>query len=140
MASTGITRISLTSAVLLTVMGCATTQQPQAVRRVTPVEWDGVVECLTLSARASKLDPVVAERVFTAQTKWSSFGIEESVWFRLAPIKEGFVVLSGFLATDARAGGSAPISGTSQETRRVRRQLDQQCLGKYAVADTAQSD
>ncbi len=123
---------------LLGVGACAHTPYQLTARRITPPQWDEVVECLTLAAQANGVQ---------ARTNdWAvSFGIAVNQWrseviqFIWGPHNvPGYTVKSRIVVTDARLGRE-PMEGATQETRRLRQQVDQQCLQAYPVADSARA-
>jgi hypothetical protein len=95
-----------------------------------------VIECVTLSARASDLAVFVEDfrvRVPTAGRR----GIHEDIWFVWdARGVRGFTVRSVMQVQNDRGGWTEPMDGATQETRRIRRQLDQQCSESYPIAES----
>jgi hypothetical protein len=124
-------------AALLLVCSCASTPYRTVARRITPPQWDTVVECVTMAARASGKEVFVTDFGVSVPTYVKrQWGIEDIQFIWGPKTSSAFVVHSRIVARDARAGNLEPMEGPSQETRRLRQQLDQQCLQSYPVADT----
>lgn len=131
----------LSAAVVTAFLGvgaCAHTPYQLTARRITPPQWDEVVECVTMAAHAYGTHVTTSE--------WAvSFGIAVNQW-RSEDIQfiwgqhnvPGYTVKSRIVVTDGRLGRE-PMEGATQETRRLRQQVDQQCLNAYPAADSARA-
>lgn len=119
---------------LLAMTGCATTPHRIEPRRVSPPEWGAVVECVTLAARASGKEVMVSDFALSIPTYVKRGWGSEDILFVWGP---AHTVQSKIQVRDLRQGNRVPMEGASQETRRLRQQLDQQCLKAYPVAMNA---
>jgi hypothetical protein len=124
---------------LLGVGACAHTPYQLAARRITPPQWDEVVECVTMAAQANGSQARTSD--------WAvSFAIPVRQGWRMEDIQfiwgphnvPGYTVKSHIVVTDERLGRE-PMEGATQETRRLRQQVDQQCLNAYPVANSARA-
>ena len=116
---------------LLVTAGCATVSHRIEPRRVSPQEWGAVVDCVTLAARASGKEVVASEFGLSIPTYVKGIWGVEDIQFVWGP---SHTVQSTIKVRDARQGNRVPMEGASQETRRLRQQLDQQCLQAYPLA------
>jgi hypothetical protein len=120
---------------LASMSGCASAPWRIADHRVAPAEWAAIIECVTMSARASGRDPFVEEARVQVPF-WTRRGVQEDILFVLVPYGNSeYTVRSKIAIQDVRNGKGQPMQGASQETRRLQQQLDQQCLTAYPILE-----
>lgn len=136
MTNSSALRQSLTiSASLTCAIGCATTPWRYGEHRVAPSQWASVVECVTMSARASGRDAFIDE-THVQVPFWTRRGVQEDIFFVLVPFGyTEYTVRSKTKVLDIRNGRGEPMQGASQETRRLQQQLDEQCLKAYPIVE-----
>jgi hypothetical protein len=125
-------------AALLAMAACATTPYRLAERRVTATQWGGVAECVTLSARASQRHVDVGDSAIRVSV-YLPRDLQEHIWFLRRSNEPDYAVRSVVRIFDPRAGNGRPLTGATQETRRLRQQLDSQCLGTFPIANDTSS-
>jgi hypothetical protein len=111
--------------------GCARATHRIEPRRVSPPEWSAVVDCVTLAARASGKEVVVSEFALSIPANVKGIWRSEDIVFMWGP---SHTVQSKINVRDSRQGNRVPMEGATQETRRLRQQVDQQWLTAYPVA------
>lgn len=131
MHNTSLRRIGF-PATLLVVAACASAPHRIVAHNLTPTQWDTVVECVTLGARASGREAVVEDFVVWVPTDINTWRSED-ILFEWGP-RTNFKAKSSVRARDARGGRQEPMEGASPATRRLRQQLDHQCLQAYPIA------
>lgn len=65
--------------------------------------------------------------------------LQERSWFLRRSTDSGYGVRTVVRVFDSRAGNAQPLTGATQETRRLRQQLDGHCLGTYPVDNDTSS-
>ena len=125
----------LSCAILL--CACASLPYRIADRRITPLQWEAVRECVIMSASAAGKESVVADFAVSVPTYTKRGGIEDIRFRWESHGGPGFTVRSELVVRDIRQGLLAPMQGASVETRRLRQQLDQQCLQSYPIVERA---
>ncbi len=128
---------------MLVLVGCATARPAaMAARVISSAEWDTVVDCVVLSARASELYAEVdtagisVTPGFTplAQNRSATrIGVVGTVRVTKVMSADGLRITSEAFNWDpaaVRRGASKPASAA----RAVAQQLDAQCLSGYPVA------
>lgn len=121
-------------AVMLIPAACATSAHRMVARSITPPQWTDVVECVSLHARTN--ETWVDESGYTVRVgrNLRNGGLEEILFVREPTGLPTFTVSSRTRMHDPRVAWRAPLDGPSQATRRLRQQLDAQCLAPYPIA------
>ncbi len=104
-------------------------------RDVTRAQWNDVVECLILGARAAGTggeESGMSVRIFARDLR--NDGVEHILFVREATGLPAFQVTTRTEVTDPNGAWRAQVSGATAATRRLQYQLDAQCLAAYPVA------
>lgn len=117
-------------------MGCASAPYAMVPHRITLREWGDVVECVTLAARADGKEVFVESHgVRVPITVNEGRGLDDIQFVWGEHPSAGFAVMSRIKSFDYRYGGRETMEGPLPETRRLRQQLDQQCLRAYPAVE-----
>lgn len=122
--------------VALFVTACASSTHRMVARSVTLPQWQEVVECVRLNATPNETWVDDTGNTVRVGRNLRNGGLEE-IWFVRVPTGlPTFSVQSRTKVFDPRVAWRSPLDGPSPPTRRLRQQLDAQCLGPYPVADS----